>query len=290
MAHSRRSKSVELVVAAFVERLTLVIDHQIDTRARTLAAAWMGAITVPQAGSRQPTRSAGGPTAQRPRRRLALQPTPSPEAADGARERETSPGAPPAPGRGSSPPARGRRASRVIAPKVSADPRQHRHDAELARLRQVLRPAVSADVPGVLPATSSVLGAAARTDSSRDPLRLLEDDIRDRLPSLGRLPPAASAARIGAWAGRARLYEEESGNKMAANLLLDKLRVLAHTMEVGRIEALSASWRTKNWPAYIEQNEVLAEARSTPEPPQPPSPSAAQRLGEEAGYDATWFE
>jgi hypothetical protein len=172
---------------------------------------------------------------------------------------------------------------------VSADPRQDRHDAELARLRQVLRPAVSADVPGFLPATAPVLAAAARTDSSRDPLRLLEDDIRERLPSLGRLPPAASAARIGAWAGRARLYEEESGNKMAANLLLDKLRVLAHTMEVGRIEALSASWRTKSWPAYIQQNEVLAEARSTPEQ-QPPPPSTTQPLGEEAGYDATWSE
>jgi hypothetical protein len=295
MAHSRRSKSVQLLVAAFVERLTLAIDQQIDIRARALAADWIEAITVLEARSRRPFGPTGPATTERSGRRPAFRPLPSPEPANGTLEREMSPRPPPASGRDSLPPTRGRRASREVAPNRSADPGQDRRDAELGRLRRLLRPTISEDVPGVLPAgvvpaTPSVLAASARTDSSRDPLRLLEDDIRERFPSLARLPPAAAAARIGAWAGRARRYEEESGNKMAANLLLDKLRVLAHTMDVGRIEALNASWRTKNWPAYIEQNELLAEARPTPEQ-QPPSPSTTtQRMGEEAGYDATWSE
>lgn len=83
------------------------------------------------------------------------------------------------------------------------------------------------------------------------------------------LPAASCTARIASWAGRIRLYEEANGNRVAAEFLLEKLRVLARAMDAGRIEALNSSWRTANWPSYILTNEALADAK-------PKEPEAAK--------------
>ena len=75
---------------------------------------------------------------------------------------------------------------------------------------------------------------------------------------------------------------------MAAQLVLEKLRALAYAMEAGRIEALTASWRTADWPSYIRKNEQLAEAPSTPEPRERPDESTLNGPADESDYSAVW--
>jgi hypothetical protein len=103
-------------------------------------------------------------------------------------------------------------------------------------------------------------------------LASLEDVIRDQLPALGGLSQSRCTARIAAWAGRVRLDQSRPGaeqTRVAALMLLEKLRRLARAMDAGSIEALNASWSTRNWERYIEANELAA---ATPDAPAAPAP------------------
>jgi hypothetical protein len=157
------------------------------------------------------------------------------------------------------------------------DPEQVRRDAELARLRAVLRPTTPDPEPAAPPPAApppAPLRTEDRTDRGErnDSLASLEDVIRDQLPALGGLSQARCTARIAAWAGRVRRDQSRPGaeqTRVAALMLLEKLRRLARAMEAGSIEALNASWSTSNWQRYIEANELAA---ATPDAPAAPAP------------------
>jgi len=103
-------------------------------------------------------------------------------------------------------------------------------------------------------------------------LRALEDQIRDRLPSLPGLSASRYTAQIAAWVGRVRLNQsgpDAERTRIASRIMFDKLRNLAWSMEAGPIEGLNLSWSTRNWERYIEENETIAAAPDAPPPPTP---------------------
>jgi len=159
------------------------------------------------------------------------------------------------------------------------DPEQARRDAELARLRAVLRPTTADPTPASpSPVASAPAPSRAEDRNDRgernDSPASVEDAIRDQLPALGGLSQARCTARIAVWAGRVRLNQSRPGaeqTRVAALMLLEKLRRLARAMDAGSIEALNASWSTRNWERYIEANE-LAAATPDAEPVAAPEP------------------
>lgn len=280
MARTQHSQSVESLISTFVERLFHVIEHHIDVRTRILAAELIeGAVPT-----RTPSeRLIVHPTAITPGARALLEAPTAEEPADAAMDatKQTSAAAPPRrersrPRGGSSRAARGEPAA-----AVTPTPEQERRDAELGRLRNLLKPTwqdSASDAAGPLPPPTA---AAPLTD----PLRLLQDEIQGQALGLAQLPSESCTARIAAWAGRVRLYQETTDNRVAAELLLDKLRVLASAMDAGRIEALTGAWRTKDWPSYIQANEAAAQIRQ--EAPEPPAKSLPDQNGD-PDYRDVW--
>lgn len=295
MRSRQHSKSVESLTAAFVDRLSRAVEHAIDARTRILAAEWMDVALTPTAASQELTVS----PAEAPRTHALSAADEGQSYAEAATVEATEP--PPATAH-ARPKRVGRRAktsaaaagaphrsigssSTVLAPAVPS-PEEERRDAEFARLRALLKPTGQEDASR----TGETLSAQPRTSAvapPSDPLRLLEDEVRLQAHGLTQLPPASCTARIAAWAGRVRSYEEATGNRVAADLLLDKLRALARAMDAGRIEALNGSWRTSDWGAYIRTNEGLADAR--PARPQAPGDSTADRTGE-PDYREVWSQ
>jgi hypothetical protein len=102
-------------------------------------------------------------------------------------------------------------------------------------------------------------------------LEVLEDHIRDQIPSLPGLSVARYTALIAAWVGRVRMIQsgpDSERTRIASRIMFDKLRNLAWSMEAGTIEGLNLSWSTRNWERYIKDNELIA---ATPNPTPPPT-------------------
>jgi hypothetical protein len=92
-------------------------------------------------------------------------------------------------------------------------------------------------------------------------LALLEDEIRERIAGLAALSRSQCTAQIGAWAGRVRMHQsgpDGERTRIGARILLEKLRKLAWSMDAGKVESLELSWSTRDWEAYIRENERLA--------------------------------
>ena len=267
MARWQHSESVESLIAAFVERLFEAVEHEIDVRSRTLAVNCVEvAATVPAASEQVTARPAPralrtgaplqGPPAGSTLQATAGNATAQTEAPAPRRRRRARTGEVTSASRRTEPPA---------SPPPS--PEQTRRDAEFARLRALLKPTGTDDASQAA-STLSAQPALVAVAAPGDPFRLLEAEIRSHAHRLAQLPHTSCTARIAAWAGRVRSYEETNRNRVAADLLLDKLRVLARGMDAGRIDALNGSWRATDWSSYIRTNEALAEA--LPAGPQTP--------------------
>jgi len=259
MRRRQHSRSVESLIEAFAERLFEAVERTIEARAQVLSTEWLDVALPPPVATgrmmlRPPRATSGAPV---PAQGVAAE-----TSADGTAPQvmnRAMPGAFATPKRG-----RTRAATsgtnRGAAPASAAlSPEQQLRDAEFARLRALLKPTQPDDASEVrvpLPARAAPLVV----DAPADPLRVLEGEIRNQAQELAQLPSTSCTARIAAWAGRVRSYEETSGNRVAADLLLDKLRVLARAMDAGRIEALNGSWKTSDWATYIRMNQALAEA------------------------------
>jgi hypothetical protein len=256
-----RLKAVEKLKAAFIEQLTEAMERQIEARARSIAAEWTRLLRAAPAASPRSTVRPGRPGPRKRADPAQSSPLGSPTEAPGdAPIMPASSEAPPAPRRRARQrvPARAGGAPREAPPPPPPDPEREARDAELARLRMLLKPTAPEDLPAVPPA--AVHASMEPIDSPPDAMRALEDEVREQVNALAKMPSSSCTARIAAWVGRVRLYEETTGNRIAAQLLIDKLRALAHAMEAGHIEALRTSWRAPDWPAYIRKNEALAAA------------------------------
>jgi len=283
MGHKQHSKSVQLLVARFSARLSRSVEREIEARCRVLAAEQLAAAFARPKVSAKSAASATQAGRPEPGAWDAFS-TPGPGDS-------RAPGSEGAAETGSAPRARRGRKPRAVParpPLPAVDPEQAARDAELARLRALLKPARD-DSPASEPslATSSA-SPALPSPSQEETLHALESEIRGQVHSLGELGTARCTARIAAWTGRVRAYEEETGNRMAAQLMLDKLRALAHAMEAGHIEALTASWRTADWSAYVRKNEELAEAPATPEPEETAEEAASEAVVDASNYGAVW--
>ena len=260
MRRRQHAESVESLIAGFAERLLDVVERSIEARTRILTAEWMEVALAARLGSERVIRA---PKAT-PRTRQPPDAVPATRLAETAAVNATTRS------RAAGPGSRKRVRTQVETSRAThggpastpPSPEQERRDAEFARMRALLKPIGRDDLPGIVDAVSA-RPAGIVIDPPTDPLRLLEGEVRNQAQGLAQLPAASCTARIAAWAGRVRAYEETNGNRVAADLLLDKLRVLARAMDAGRIEALNGSWRTADWPSYIRKNEALAEA--TPE-------------------------
>jgi hypothetical protein len=280
MTRRDRSKSVESLTRAFVDRLLEAVERAIDGRTRALSAEWIdhalarAAVSqgaVPPGLPRPPTATTSSDAS-----------TPDDTAAIAATKRSQAT----AVGRTKRLEARVK-ASRTAAgapPMASlSSPQEERRHAEFVRLRALLKPtgqdasATAATLPIPAPSVAPL----------SDPLRLLEDEVRAQVHALGQLPSSACTAQIAVWAGRVRWYAETHGNRVAADLLLDKIRALARAMDAGRIEALNGSWRISDWPSYIRANEALAEA---PQDAQQPLAESLPAPNGEADYGDIWSQ
>lgn len=298
MVHRRRSPSIELLVTRFVAHLTQAIEQEIDARSRALAAEYLAAALPAPRLSAKPkvsateSRTPGEGAPQVPSSAVAA-PAPSRPAPDHTSDLPSAPtdsGLAPRARRERSP-SRARRpraTAHITRDSRPADPGQESRDAELARLRTLLKPTQYEGGSADPPSPSSSAPVVPLDASEAEPLRLLETEIRDQVHALAQLGTARCTARIAAWTGRVRGYEEESGNRMAAQLMLEKLRALAYAMEANHIEALTASWRTADWSSYIRKNEELAEAPPPPshERPDEPTPEAAPKATQDAAQEA----
>jgi len=285
MRRRQHSKSVASVTAAFIERLFEAVERTIDARTRILTAEWLALAVAAPADSEEvgtrPPRVRSRPHALSPRiDDHGAVVTATVEATN----------RPPA-----TPRLRGKRlgtrvrtsstAAGAPLPSPLPSPEADRRDAEFARLRSLLRPTGDHDTSGAAE-TPSARAPALLVAPPPDPIRLLEDEVRAQAHTLGQLPGTSCTARIAAWAGRIRSYQE-TGNRVAAELLLDKLRALARAMDAGRIEALNGSWRTRDWPSYIRTNEAMAEARE--HEPATPAESLPDQSGD-SQYRDIWSQ
>lgn len=271
MARTRHSQSVESLISTFVERLFQVIEHHIDVRTRILAAEWIeGAVPTPVPSERLIIR----PTAITPGARALLEAPTGEGLADAATQ---------TPAAERSRTRRGPSRTRRAEPPASAPPgpEEERRDAEFGRLRNLLKPTWQDSVP----TAEAPLPPPAAVAPLTDPLRLLQDEIQSQALGLAQLPSESCTAHIAAWAGRVRQYQETTDNRVAAEFLLDKLRVLASAMDAGRIEALTGSWRTRDWPSYIRANEAAAQIRH--KEPEPPAKPLAEQNGD-PDYRDVW--
>lgn len=137
----------------------------------------------------------------------------------------------------------------------SPDQAQTERTAELNRLRRILQPVSVTPIAEPPPAQPP-----SATATSTDPVRALEDEIRDAMVFLPGLPPERCAAQIAAWAGKARIHQAhptDSRTRIAAGLLLKKLCGLADAMDVGSVDALTPGYEW-DWARYVAMNEATA--------------------------------
>ncbi len=153
---------------------------------------------------------------------------------------------------------------------MAQDPRQIERDAELARLRRLLKPA-AVDVPP--PATAPISAAPARLAEPQRPptpgesLHALEQEIMDTVPFLGSFGSERCGAQIAVWAGlarelRDRLTPEVSATmRPAFRIFFEHLTQLRSQMETHVVDALELTWMPPDWHSYIEVNRAHVEGR-----------------------------
>ena len=269
---SRDRASIEQLLKPLAARFVAAIEEQIAVQTRALVAEWLK-----RGGARAPKEKTleRKPRQGRPAARAATI-----EARKVASPTLTS--------------VIKKKASRRPRPRIEAqapDPVYAERTAELNRLRSILRPTV---LPNVLPTVDSpaaVAGPAAEAPSPQrsettDPMKSLEEDVRDAIAFLSLLPPARCEAQIAAWAGRARLYQEDQNDgrtRIAAGLLLEKLRGLARAMGAGFIEALNPTFSTNDWRQYIKAKEKAAAAEPGTAAPSASEDSEAPAAGGDYG-------
>ena len=257
MKHPRKSLSILQLLQPVADRFIATLEAHIEREARILAGQLFAA-----AREERKTASANG----RRRRLERVRPLPgSSKERPRTRKGRTSP-APDVP------PAR-----MIAAPPP--DPKEVERIAELRRLRSILRP--KAEAP-IAPRPSAQPPAPG---TSGHPVRALEDEVRDAVPFLSTLPPVRWAAQIAVWAGRARLYQEhpsDGRSRIAAELLIEKLRGLARAMEVGRIDALDP-FVTRDWRRYVEENEATARGEGGTA-----RPGGAGEVSSAPDYSSVW--
>jgi hypothetical protein len=145
------------------------------------------------------------------------------------------------------------------APPPPPDPEQVRRDAELARLRTLLRPPhEEAPVAAV---------AAPQTAKPADELKAIEEEIMGAAQFLGELGPDRCAAQIAVWAGRARALQQKLPPEAAAHrhaafrIFFGRLTRLRAEMEAGIVDALNPAWSTVDWDTYVAMNQAALEQK-----------------------------
>ncbi|MEA2697919.1 MAG: hypothetical protein QOI66_2190 [Myxococcales bacterium] len=252
---SRDRASIEQLIKPIAARFVAAIEEQIAVQTRAMVAEWL---------------KRGAPGAQKGRTLERKPPRARPAAHAPATEARklASP---------TFPSVIKKKAARRPKPQLAVqapDPVYAERTAELNRLRSILRPTV---LPALLPnidGPSTVTPPAAAPAPPRiettDGVKSLEEDVRDAIAFLSVLSPARCEAQIAAWAGRARLYQEAQNDgrtRIAAGLLLEKLRGLARAMGAGFIEALNPTFSTNDWGQYIKAKEKAAAETGTSPPP-----------------------
>ena len=283
--------SVPDIVRAFTERLLVAIELATLERGREIAAVVLAQIPGTAMSGRK--KAAGEdreqrrlvaelaqgflqalevPLQERMRELLAERLSPG-----RAKDRKPHPSALPPAGAGASVTPRVHRQSRRRAPRLHlpppTDPEQRKRDAEVARLRALLRPA--SEEVALSPASTSVASPVAppRSTTPGDHLRALEKEIQDAVPSLAALGPERCGAQIAAWTGAVRELRDglpadlSATMRPAFRIFLEHLMQLREAMEAHVVDALEPSWSTPDWGAYVEVNRACAEQRS-PDLPQ----------------------
>jgi hypothetical protein len=146
-------------------------------------------------------------------------------------------------------------------PPPPPDPEQVRRDAELARLRSLLRPQHE-ETPEAVAA-----GAAPQAAKPADELKAIEEEIMGAAQFLGELGPDRCAAQIAIWAGRARALQQKLPPEAAAHrhaafrIFFGRLTRLRAEMEAGIVDALNPAWSTIDWDTYVAMNQAALEQK-----------------------------
>ncbi len=160
-----------------------------------------------------------------------------------------------------------RRQPRRPPPPPPPDPEQLKRDAELARLRALLRP-TSEDLPAIPEPAAPPPPPPPAPTTPGELLRALEKEIQDTVPALSALPPDRAGAQIAAWAGQVRELREQLPSELAAlmrpaiRIFLEHLTDLRSALDAAFVDALEPRWRPPDWGAYIEAHRARAEGRA----------------------------
>jgi hypothetical protein len=164
-------------------------------------------------------------------------------------------------------PRRRRKPVRPAPPPL--DPEQIKRDAEIARLRALLKPVGEEAAPApVAPAPVPVPREPARPSTPGDLLRALEKEIQDAVPTLGTLGPARCAAQIAVWSGQIRHLRDTLPADVAATMrpafriFLEHLAQLQVAMEAQVVDALEPTFTAPDWEVYVEANRARVEERA----------------------------
>jgi hypothetical protein len=168
-------------------------------------------------------------------------------------------------GAGLSKPRRRRKPVRPVPPPL--DPEQIKRDAEIARLRALLRPvAQPAPVP-IAPPPVVVVREPVRPSTPGDVLRALEKEIQNAVPTLGTLGPERCTAQIAVWSGQVREVRDRlppdvaTTMRPAFRIFLEHLAQLQVAMEAQVVDALEPTFNAPDWEVYIEANRARVEQR-----------------------------
>lgn len=163
-------------------------------------------------------------------------------------------------------PRRRRKPVRPAPPPL--DPEQIKRDAEIARLRALLKPVADEPAPApVAPVTVPVPREVVRPSTPGDVLRALEKEIQDAVPTLGTLGPARCAAQIAVWTGQIRQLRDQLPADVAATMrpafriFLEHLAQLQVAMEAHVVDALEPTFTAPDWDVYVEANLARVEQR-----------------------------
>jgi len=226
----REQVSIAALLKPLSDRFVAALEQQIAVQAQAILAAWFKRDAK---RSKRPVR---------PVSPVAAIATPAPSTFQPAiKKRKTTP------------------RPRPTVQAQSPDPVYAQRTAELNRLRSILRPVDDRPSTDGPPAEAPAPHRVETTDG----MKSLEEEVRDGIAFLSVLSPARCEAQIAVWSGRARLYQEEQADgrtRIAAGLLLEKLRGLARAMDAGFIEALNPSFSTSDWGQYVSAKEKAAAA------------------------------
>jgi hypothetical protein len=151
------------------------------------------------------------------------------------------------------------------------DPEEIKRDAELARLRTLLRPAVADVPPSTIVPTPATAAPLAKPQGHQTPgefLRALEQEIMNAVPFLADFGPERCGAQIAVWAGLARELRDRLTPEVAATMrpafriFFEHLTQLRDHMETLVVDALEPTWTPPDWHSYVEVNRARVEGRN----------------------------